>query len=169
MKGLALLIAAIALSTACGKANTNSSDFIYQDSDKHQKTVNETDTSACAFGRRPTNLEGGKWQIFLRNGDIRFTTIFEFSNRRLWVSNTCHFPNHTVTAYVSSPVSETSPGVLLIENNVEKTEQTTDSSGRQTTCSASLKRVTASYRFKGSCLELQAQGSTEVATFVPFH
>lgn len=166
MRRVALATGLLLLTTACGQPKFDMQNLVDPVSGA-EKTTDETDTTQCQFGTPPKSLNGTRWQLFLRGKEIRYTMLIEFSDSRIWLSNTCHYANQSVTAYVSSFVSEASPGVLKIETSEQKTATGNDGFGSKATCSASIQKGLLRYGFSGSCLQLQGDSAGTVTTLLP--
>jgi|GEM_PF-6811247 hypothetical protein len=160
-----LMCIALLLSlTACYEEDTSKGKGPADGGEEQYQDV--TDYSRCnSAGPRPVSVEG-TWSSAGRTETGMTSRIYwTFTNRRLYVSNTCSLAGRQVTARVMVPAEYTGDYVASL-GTASKTAEINEPDF-QLSCTINVEEFAANYYFNNRCLVLQVNGYDRPITLVP--
>ena len=149
--------------TACAENSGKGPGLKAGSGNNQEKTENVTDYGACG-NYSPRNIEGS-WQMQQRAGEINFTMVMDIYRGYLNLSNECELHGRRLTARVSSPVYYDSSTLEVYSDGYD--QQKVDEPGFKFTCDVSMTKSRMRYQFRGRCLELSQDGSSQKVILVP--
>jgi hypothetical protein len=165
MNKVLVLFFALTMTAACSSSSSDPKKDAPGGNPPNEQNKNTTDYSTCDRGEPASSIEGS-WFFQQANKNMTLDLNVAITASEFRMTNTCKSGDQSLTVQTVSPAHHDGQ-TLVIEKSQSKSDKKADDNGNWINCNVGIEASTQDYSFRGSCLVLKTEGTTNETILVP--